>query len=87
MRRSELQWVGSIPWIVTITGERTQKAYRAMTEAEGFSFSSPEEAMEKAYEDGEYDYFIQPSVSKTILEWNKTTSLFSIILEPTEKDR
>jgi len=44
--------------------ERTQKAYRAMTEAEGFSFSSPEEAMEKAYEDGEYDYFIQPSVSK-----------------------
>ena len=44
--------------------DRTQKAYRAMAEAEGFRFSRPKEAVEKAYEDGEYDYFIQPSVSE-----------------------
>jgi len=44
--------------------DRTHKAYQAMTEAEGFRFSRPEEAVEKAYEDGEYDYFIQPSVSE-----------------------
>ena len=44
--------------------ERTHQAYQAMAEAEGFNFNQPEEAVEKAYEDGEYDYFIQPSVSK-----------------------
>ena len=44
--------------------ERTHKAYRAMAEAEGFEFSDPREAVEKTYEDGDYDYFIQPSVSK-----------------------
>lgn len=44
--------------------ERTQKAYQAMAEAEGFNFKAPEEAVEKAYRDGEYDYFIQPSISE-----------------------
>lgn len=44
--------------------ERTHKAYQAMAETEGFKFDAPEEAVEKAYEDGEYDYFVQPSVSE-----------------------
>jgi 2,3-bisphosphoglycerate-independent phosphoglycerate mutase len=44
--------------------ERTEKAYQTMAEAEGFGFKAPEEAVEKAYDDGEYDYFIQPSVSE-----------------------
>ena len=44
--------------------ERTEKAYYAIAEAEGFNFDAPEEAVEKAYDDGEYDYFIQPSVSE-----------------------
>lgn len=44
--------------------ERTHKAYRAMAEAEGFKFEDPREAVEKAYSDGEYDYFIQPSVKE-----------------------
>ena len=43
--------------------ERTQKAYRAMAEAEGFEFSDPGQAVQKTYDDGDYDYFIQPSVS------------------------
>jgi 2,3-bisphosphoglycerate-independent phosphoglycerate mutase len=43
---------------------RTEKPYQAMAEADGFSFSTPEQAVEKAYTDGEYDYFIQPSVSE-----------------------
>jgi 2,3-bisphosphoglycerate-independent phosphoglycerate mutase len=43
--------------------DRTQKAYRAMAEAEGFEFSDPGQAVQKTYDDGDYDYFIQPSVS------------------------
>ncbi|MFO7793674.1 MAG: 2,3-bisphosphoglycerate-independent phosphoglycerate mutase, partial [Candidatus Nanohaloarchaea archaeon] len=42
--------------------ERTQKAYDAMARGEGFQFEDPREAVEKTYNDGEYDYFIQPSV-------------------------
>jgi 2,3-bisphosphoglycerate-independent phosphoglycerate mutase len=42
--------------------ERTHQAYDAMALGEGFEFEDPREAVEKAYEDGEYDYFIQPSV-------------------------
>ncbi len=44
--------------------DRTEKAYRAMTGEEGFTFERPEEAVEKAYNDGEYDYFIQPSMKE-----------------------
>ena len=44
--------------------ERTHKAYDAMALGEGFSFEDPREAIEKAYSDGEYDYFIQPSTRK-----------------------
>ena len=44
--------------------DRTHKAYRAMAEAEGFEFNDPREAVQKTYDDGDYDYFIQPSVSK-----------------------
>jgi len=44
--------------------ERTHKAYQAMAEAEGFEFSDPAEAVQKTYDDGDYDYFIQPSVNK-----------------------
>jgi 2,3-bisphosphoglycerate-independent phosphoglycerate mutase len=43
---------------------RTEKAYQAMAEAEGFRFSAPEQAVKHCYEEGEYDYFIQPSVSE-----------------------
>ena len=42
--------------------ERTHQAYDAMALGEGFEFENPREAVKKAYEDGEYDYFIQPSV-------------------------
>ena len=42
--------------------ERTHKAYDAMAIGKGFRFEDPREAVEKAYTDGEYDYFIQPSV-------------------------
>ncbi len=44
--------------------DRTEKAYRAMALGEGFEFKHPEEVVEKAYDDGEYDYFVQPSVSE-----------------------
>jgi 2,3-bisphosphoglycerate-independent phosphoglycerate mutase len=44
--------------------ERTHKAYDAMAEAKGFEFSDPREAVRKTYNEGDYDYFIQPSVSK-----------------------
>jgi len=44
--------------------DRTHKAYRAMALGEGFKFSDPEEALKKTYEDGDYDYFVQPSVSE-----------------------
>ncbi|MFB6146002.1 MAG: 2,3-bisphosphoglycerate-independent phosphoglycerate mutase [Candidatus Nanohaloarchaea archaeon] len=44
--------------------DRTFKAYRAMAEAEGFKFEKPGNAVDKTYRDGDYDYFIQPSVSK-----------------------
>jgi 2,3-bisphosphoglycerate-independent phosphoglycerate mutase len=44
--------------------DRTEKAYSAMAYGEGFQYSEPEEAVQKAYDDGEYDYFIQPSTSK-----------------------
>jgi 2,3-bisphosphoglycerate-independent phosphoglycerate mutase len=55
--------------------DRTHKAYRAMTEAEGFDFKAPEEAVEKAYDDGEYDYFIQPSVSENYSGMNSNDEL------------
>ncbi|WP_414836653.1 2,3-bisphosphoglycerate-independent phosphoglycerate mutase [Candidatus Nanohalococcus occultus] len=45
--------------------ERTEKAYRAMTAGEGFEFSEPAEAVEKCYGNGDYDYFIQPSVAES----------------------
>ena len=41
--------------------ERTRQAYNAMTLGEGFQYENPREAVEKAYNDDEYDYFIQPS--------------------------
>lgn len=44
--------------------ERTHKAYDAMALGEGFEFEDPRDAVEKAYSDGEYDYFVQPSARK-----------------------
>ncbi len=41
--------------------ERTRQAYDAMAHGKGYGFEEPREAVEKAYSDGEYDYFIQPS--------------------------
>ena len=45
--------------------ERTHEAYQAMAEADGFDFSDPMEAVKKTYEEEDYDYFIQPSVSES----------------------
>jgi 2,3-bisphosphoglycerate-independent phosphoglycerate mutase len=45
--------------------DRTHKAYIAMAEGEGFEFSDPREALEKTYDEGDYDYFVQPSVSES----------------------
>lgn len=44
--------------------ERTEKAYLAMADGEGYRFSDPGEAVEKCYQSGEYDYFLQPSASE-----------------------
>lgn len=44
--------------------DRTKKAYRAMAQGEGFGFRSFDEALKNCYEEGEYDYFVQPSVSE-----------------------
>ncbi len=44
--------------------DRTEKAYRAMAEAEGFTFSDPAGAVQKTYDEGDYDYFVQPSVKE-----------------------
>ncbi|MFB6207890.1 MAG: 2,3-bisphosphoglycerate-independent phosphoglycerate mutase [Candidatus Nanohaloarchaea archaeon] len=44
---------------------RTHKAYRAMAEAEGFEFESITEPLEATYEQGDYDYFVIPSVKKS----------------------
>lgn len=44
--------------------DRTHQAYQAMAEAEGFEFADPREALEKTYNDGDYDYFVIPSVRK-----------------------
>jgi len=41
--------------------DRTRQAYNTMAQSEGFVFEDPREAVDKAYSDGEYDYFIQPS--------------------------
>ena len=42
--------------------ERVEKAFRALTEGEGFRFKSAVDAVEKGYERGEGDEFIKPSV-------------------------
>ncbi len=44
--------------------DRTRDAYRAMTLGEGFGFERPEDAVEKTYEDGDYDYFVIPAVNE-----------------------
>ncbi|MFB6213289.1 MAG: 2,3-bisphosphoglycerate-independent phosphoglycerate mutase [Candidatus Nanohaloarchaea archaeon] len=44
--------------------DRTEKAYRAMALGDGFEFSEPAEAVEKTYREGDYDYFVQPSVNE-----------------------
>lgn len=43
--------------------DRAHKAYQAMAQAEGFRFKQSKEAVEHCYEEEDYDYFIQPSVS------------------------
>lgn len=42
--------------------DRTEKAYRMLTEAEGKQFSDPIEAIEASYKDGKTDEFILPIV-------------------------
>jgi len=42
--------------------ERTEKAYRAMVYSEGLQANSPVEAIDVAYERGETDEFVQPTV-------------------------
>ena len=41
---------------------RTEKAYRAMADGDGFEFSDPREALEETYEEDDYDYFTVPGV-------------------------
>lgn len=55
--------------------DRTEKAYRAMAEAEGFRFSDPREALEECYENGDYDYFVQPSVDESYSGMNSEDEL------------
>jgi 2,3-bisphosphoglycerate-independent phosphoglycerate mutase len=43
---------------------RTEEAYRAMTEGEGFQFQEAGEAVRETYEQGDYDYFVIPSAKK-----------------------
>lgn len=45
--------------------DRTAKAYKALTQAEGFKAKSAQEAVEMAYERGETDEFISPTVILT----------------------
>ncbi|MFB6180522.1 MAG: 2,3-bisphosphoglycerate-independent phosphoglycerate mutase [Candidatus Nanohalobium sp.] len=40
--------------------ERTEKAYKAMTQGEGLQFNDPREPVEETYEEGDYDYFVIP---------------------------
>ena len=42
--------------------ERTAKAYRAIAEGKGFKANTPDEAIQKGYERGETDEFIQPTI-------------------------
>lgn len=59
--------------VATITGrywsmdrdqrwERTEKAYKALTQGKGSLVKTPEEAIEASYEEGKTDEFIEPSV-------------------------
>lgn len=50
--------------------DRTYKAYQAMAKAEGYSFSDPRQALEATYEEGDYDYFVKPSVSEDYIGMN-----------------
>jgi len=45
--------------------DRTQKAYDAIADGEGYNFSDPVQAVKKTYQEYDYDYFIQPSVSES----------------------
>ncbi|MBU0619348.1 2,3-bisphosphoglycerate-independent phosphoglycerate mutase [Patescibacteria group bacterium] len=42
--------------------ERTEKAYRCLTEGVGHKATSPEAAVQKAYESGKTDEFIEPTI-------------------------
>lgn len=55
--------------------DRTRQAYDAMALGEGFEFEDSREAFEKAYSDGEYDYFIQPSVRQNFEGINQDDEL------------
>jgi len=44
--------------------DRTEKAYKAMVQGEEYQYKEPQDAVEKAYKDEEYDYFVQPSSKK-----------------------
>lgn len=44
--------------------ERSKKAYKAMAEGEGLQFQDPREALDKTYENGDYDYFTVPASRK-----------------------
>lgn len=44
--------------------DRTEKAYQAMAEGEGFQFSDPREALKETYENGDYDYFTVPAAGE-----------------------
>ncbi|MFB6148004.1 MAG: 2,3-bisphosphoglycerate-independent phosphoglycerate mutase, partial [Candidatus Nanohaloarchaea archaeon] len=55
--------------------DRTEKAYRALALGEGFRFDDPAEAVEKTYREGDYDYFVQPSVNENYSGMNSDDEL------------
>jgi len=44
--------------------DRTEKAYKAMTEGDGLKFSDPRKALQETYENDDYDYFTVPASRK-----------------------
>ena len=45
--------------------DRTEKAYRTMTQGEGLQFENPREALEETYDEGDYDYFTRPAARES----------------------
>jgi 2,3-bisphosphoglycerate-independent phosphoglycerate mutase len=67
--------------------DRTEQAYRALTEGIGLQCSNPVEAVAESYKNGLTDEFVKPIVcfsTGKLVEYTKTTLLFFTISVPTE---